>query len=252
MTQEQRQRWLAAGQQELSWQAAYAHITVLCGLPQHLALGGDAWLEAFWGWAVSNLDDEYKDYQTRRSMTALALCVVVEGYFSSWSFRRLIMDFAARDKALAEVEAARIEYKQSHRKAIEAGRVWDAGREVRNVPNAIPKPITDVTTEVPSIEVAGYKSAPGTGQQPQPNPQKRSANVLNKHEQDELALGAARQAIVLPILKLKRWTRGRWATKAGVGKNSVYEYLKGTRKLSDDNRKAMAGVLGLRPEQLLN
>jgi hypothetical protein len=162
MTEEQRQGWLAAVQQELSWQAAYAHITILCGLRKHLALGGHTWFEAFWGWAVNNLDDEYKDYKTLRDMSALALCVLVEGYFSSRSFRRLIMDFAARDKALEEVEAARIEYKQSHRKAIEAGRVWDAGREDRNVPNAIAEPTTNFITEAPPVKVAGYKSTPNT------------------------------------------------------------------------------------------
>jgi hypothetical protein len=57
---------------------------------------------------------------------------------------------------------------------------------------------------------------------------------------------AARRAVVMPILKSKRWTRGRWATEAGVSKNSVYEYLKGTRTLKDENRQAMAEALGLK------
>jgi len=61
---------------------------------------------------------------------------------------------------------------------------------------------------------------------------------------------AARQAVVMPILASKRWKRGRWATEAGVGKNSVYEYLDGRRTLTDDNRKAMAEVLGLKPTDL--
>jgi len=59
-----------------------------------------------------------------------------------------------------------------------------------------------------------------------------------------------RQAVVMPILAKKKWTRGKWATKAGVGKNSVYKYLAGRRSLSDANRKPMAEVLGLKPEQL--
>lgn len=63
-------------------------------------------------------------------------------------------------------------------------------------------------------------------------------------------LAAARQAVVNPILKSKRWTRGRWVTKAGVSKNSVYEYLEGKRNLSQENREAMAQALGLPPEQL--
>jgi hypothetical protein len=61
---------------------------------------------------------------------------------------------------------------------------------------------------------------------------------------------AARQAVVMPILKLKRWKRGKWATAAGVSKNSVYEYLDGKRNLSEDNRQAMADALGLKPENL--
>jgi len=59
-----------------------------------------------------------------------------------------------------------------------------------------------------------------------------------------------RRAVVMPILAKKNWKRGKWATKAGVGKNSVYGYLNGSRSLSDANRKAMAEVLGLKPEQL--
>jgi hypothetical protein len=54
----------------------------------------------------------------------------------------------------------------------------------------------------------------------------------------------------MPILASKRWKRGRWATEAGVGKNSVYEYLDGRRTLTDENRKAMAEVLGLKPTDL--
>jgi len=55
----------------------------------------------------------------------------------------------------------------------------------------------------------------------------------------------------MPILTKRRWKRGRLATEAGVSKNSVYEYLDGTRaKISDENKEAIAGVLGLEPEQL--
>jgi hypothetical protein len=61
---------------------------------------------------------------------------------------------------------------------------------------------------------------------------------------------AARQAVVTPILASKRWTRGKWVTKAAVGKNSVYEYLDGRRTLTDENRKAMAEALGLEPTDL--
>jgi transcriptional regulator with XRE-family HTH domain len=56
--------------------------------------------------------------------------------------------------------------------------------------------------------------------------------------------------VVTPILTSKRWTRGKWAAKAGVSKNSVYGYLTGKRNLSFENRRALAEVLGLTPEEL--
>jgi hypothetical protein len=59
-----------------------------------------------------------------------------------------------------------------------------------------------------------------------------------------------RSAVVTPILASKKWTRGRWVARAGVSKNSVYEYLNGNRNLTLDNRQALAQVLGLKPEQL--
>jgi hypothetical protein len=65
------------------------------------------------------------------------------------------------------------------------------------------------------------------------------------------ALRAARQAVVMPILKSKRWKRGRLATEAGIGKNSVYEYLDGTRlKITKENRQAIAQALDLKVEEL--
>ena len=60
-----------------------------------------------------------------------------------------------------------------------------------------------------------------------------------------------RRLVVLPILVKRRWTPCRLAAKAGLGKNSVYQYLDGTRaKITDVNRKAIAETLGLRPGQL--
>ena len=54
----------------------------------------------------------------------------------------------------------------------------------------------------------------------------------------------------MPILKQKRWSRGKLVTEAGIGKNSVYEYLDGKRNPAYDNRKAMADALGLTEDQL--
>ena len=58
-----------------------------------------------------------------------------------------------------------------------------------------------------------------------------------------------RCAVVMPILMSKGWKRGMWATKAGVSKNSAYDYLHGKRNLSFENRSALAEELGLRPEE---
>jgi hypothetical protein len=63
-------------------------------------------------------------------------------------------------------------------------------------------------------------------------------------------LAAQRRAVVIPILTKKRWSRGKWATEAGVGKNSIYEYLDGKRNPSSANRIPMAQALGLLPEEL--
>ncbi len=76
-----------------------------------------------------------------------------------------------------------------------------------------------------------------------------SAELLEADPQVERA--ARRQAIVNPILQRKRWKPGRLGTEAGVSKNSVYQYLDGTRgKIKDENREAIAQALDLKPEQL--
>jgi hypothetical protein len=79
--------------------------------------------------------------------------------------------------------------------------------------------------------------------------------VLSAPDLEKAAIerAAKRGAIVTPILASKRWKPGRLATEAGVGKNSVYEYLDGTRvRITDENRKAIADALGLDPKALPN
>ena len=57
--------------------------------------------------------------------------------------------------------------------------------------------------------------------------------------------------MINPILKQKCWTRGRLVTESGVGKATVYGYLNGTRaSIAKENRRALAEVLGLNPDQL--
>jgi len=71
------------------------------------------------------------------------------------------------------------------------------------------------------------------------------------NEQAIAERAARRQAVVMPILAKKRWRPGRLATEAGVGPNSVYGYLDGTRfRISDANRTAIAEALGIEPHQL--
>jgi hypothetical protein len=79
-----------------------------------------------------------------------------------------------------------------------------------------------------------------------------SEEALGKTPSAVIAERAARrQAVVMPILGKRRWKRGRLVTEAGIGKNSVYEYLDGTRAtITDKNRTAIAEVLDLQPDQL--
>ncbi len=87
-----------------------------------------------------------------------------------------------------------------------------------------------------------YSAAPPTVESVAPEPGKLAKSPAE--------LAERRGAVVNPILTEKRWSRGRWATEAGVGKNSIYEYLEGKRNLSSANRIPMAQVLGLLPEDL--
>jgi hypothetical protein len=74
----------------------------------------------------------------------------------------------------------------------------------------------------------------------------------SEHPKTELwaERAAARQAVVMPILRERGWTRGKWATDATVGNDCVYEYLKGKRNLNDDTRRVMAESIGLKPQEL--
>ena len=79
-----------------------------------------------------------------------------------------------------------------------------------------------------------------------------SAEIMGKPTTVLIGERAARRlAVVMPILAKKGWKRGRLATEAGLGKNSVYQYLDGTRaQITDANRTAIADALGLKPDQL--
>jgi hypothetical protein len=70
-------------------------------------------------------------------------------------------------------------------------------------------------------------------------------------QNEQAARAAARQDVVMPILKKKRWTRGRLVTQAAVGKNSIYRYLDGSRvRITHENRQAIADALGVKVEDI--
>jgi hypothetical protein len=79
-----------------------------------------------------------------------------------------------------------------------------------------------------------------------------SPQVVPAEQKTQMALAAARQAVVMPILESKHWTTNKWGTSAGVGRSCPYDYLYGKRKLTDENRKALAEALELKPEDLPN
>jgi hypothetical protein len=83
-----------------------------------------------------------------------------------------------------------------------------------------------------------------------PEPPSIGGTSAPKVPANQAALATARRTVVMPILTARGWSRGKWGTKAGVGKNCVYEYLDGERRLSPPNRKAMAEALELKPEDL--
>jgi hypothetical protein len=72
------------------------------------------------------------------------------------------------------------------------------------------------------------------------------------HSRETERKARERSLVVLPLLEARKWSPNRWAKEAGVGKNCPYEYLAGSRDLTENNRRAMAEALGLTPEQLPN
>ena len=71
----------------------------------------------------------------------------------------------------------------------------------------------------------------------------------SSHEESIQERSERRCAVVMPILASKRWTRGKWAARGGVGKNGVYEYLAGKRNLHLESRQALADELALKLEE---
>lgn len=93
--------------------------------------------------------------------------------------------------------------------------------------------------------------------QAEPNDDEDSSSSIRQLAQsnEEPALvekrALRRRSIVMPILQKKGWTQNRLVSEAGVGKNSVYDYLNGTRgQITPQNRDAISEALGLGPEEL--
>jgi hypothetical protein len=122
-----------------------------------------------------------------------------------------------------------------------AARAWpieDVDRDIRFV--------RTILLAAGPVGMGSATLAPGQIDRPASASELGSASEENRKSE----LATARQAIVMPILQSKKMTRCNWATKAGVGKNSVYDYLAGKRRLSYANRRALAEVLDLQPEGL--
>ncbi len=93
---------------------------------------------------------------------------------------------------------------------------------------------------------------PGVPLSPRRGPKEAKEDAVRETGGAESVLERSqrRSAVLTPILASKRWKRAKWAAKAGVSKNCVYEYLNGKRNLSFENRQALAEELGLKPEEL--
>lgn len=102
------------------------------------------------------------------------------------------------------------------------------------------------------LEVADKQAADAQVDSIRQAPKVKPSEKADSDETEAVAERAARRrAVVNPILRKKHWKPGRLVTAAGVGKNSVYQYLDGTRaKITEENREAIAQALDLRPEQL--
>lgn len=116
----------------------------------------------------------------------------------------------------------------------------------------------DRRLDIINSELASRQGVLATSAQPHPRGASAVSQPASHPEETEPApqestqdRAARRQAVVMPILKRKGWTRGRLAEKAGVAKHSIYDYLDGRRAtITDENRDAIAGELGIKPDEL--
>jgi hypothetical protein len=92
-------------------------------------------------------------------------------------------------------------------------------------------------SELRTRTVSDFKTAAWSGA-----PIPRRATVVG----DKDSRSARREEFVQPILYRKGWTPFRWATDAGVDKNTIRDYLNGvTKKPRPSNLRAMAEALGV-------
>jgi ribosome-binding protein aMBF1 (putative translation factor) len=80
-----------------------------------------------------------------------------------------------------------------------------------------------------------------------------AGGALNKESLEEPrgdSLAEKRAKFILPLLRDKGMSRGKWATESGVDPSVVYDYLHGKSTLRPDSRKELADALGLKPSEL--
>jgi hypothetical protein len=120
---------------------------------------------------------------------------------------------------------------------------------LRGVADAQSKSVPNEQGPRPKLKPPFRDNKPGTAprRRGRVGPSKTTARLKAKADADAVTRRASeRQAVVMPILKGKRWRRGKLVTVSGAGKATVYGYLDGTRaRIEDHNRKAIAESLGI-------
>jgi hypothetical protein len=107
--------------------------------------------------------------------------------------------------------------------------------------DAVPK-----AEEAPADQSRAITPAPRS-QTGLPRTETENTSAAGQHRGDSIQERAERRcAVVMPILERKKWKRCKWAAKAGVSKNSVYEYLAGRRNLTTENATALAQELEIK------
>ena len=158
-----------------------------------------------------------------------ACCRMMADFWRSYQVRKFVADFC---RSLGTSETA----------AHLTGNAFDARDEAERARAEMFRKLSEFADAENHPSVPEQTVAPALSE-----PAATSSAELETQQQR----ATRRQAVVMPILRSKGWKRGTLVSKAGIGKNSVYEYLNGTRKsITEANKQAIADALGLQKERL--